>query len=276
MASILDGAKQFHLQVSAEEIGRYVILPGDPGRVPLIARRLENPQPIAANREYTTYTGMLAGEKVSVVSTGIGGPSAAIAVEELVRCGAHTFIRVGTCGGMDTRVTGGDLVIAQAAVRAEGTSREYLPDGYPAAASFDVVTALAQAAQPLSSPQPGLGFHVGVVQSKDSFYGETSPETMPVASRLEQAWAAYLACGCLASEMEAAAIFSVALCRGVRAGAVLTALWNVERSKAGLPDQLCQSSDRAIACAVDAISLLIAKDRLAARSLGENPISNMT
>ena len=117
---------------------------------------------------------------------------------------------------------------------------------------------------------------MGVVQSKDSFYGETNPETMPVASRLEQAWAAYLACGCLASEMEAAAIFSVALCRGVRAGAVLTALWNVERSKAGLPDQLCQSSDRAIACAVDAISLLIAKDRLAARSLGENPISNMT
>lgn len=265
MASILDGQKQFHLQISAEEIGRYVILPGDPGRVPRIARLLDDPHPVAANREYTTYTGTLSGEKVSVVSTGIGGPSAAIAVEELVRCGVHTLIRVGTCGGMDTRVSGGDLVIAQAAVRAEGTSREYLPEGYPATASFDVITALAQAAQPLSSPQPGAGFHVGVIQSKDSFYGETNPETMPVAFRLEQAWAAYLACGCLASEMEAAAIFSVALCRGIRAGAVLTALWNVERSKAGLPDQLCQSSDRAIRCAVDAIGLLIAKDQLAAR-----------
>ncbi len=265
MASILDGDKQFHLQVSAEDIGRYVILPGDPARVPLIAQLLDDPMPIAANREYTTYTGMLSGEKVSVVSTGIGGPSAAIALEELVRCGAHTFIRVGTCGGMDTRVSGGDLIIAQAAVRAEGTSREYLPEGYPAAASFDVVTALAQAAQPLSSARPGESYHVGVVQSKDSFYGETNPETMPVAPRLEQAWKAYLACGCLASEMEAAAIFSVALCRGVRAGAVLTALWNVERSKAGLPDQHCSSSARAIRCAVDALTLLIAKDKLAAR-----------
>ena len=182
MATILDDELQFHLKVSAENVGKYVLLPGDPGRVPEIAALLEDARPIASKREYTTYTGWLQGEKVSVVSTGIGGPSAAIAMEELIRCGAHTFLRVGTCGGMDLSVSGGDLIIATAAVRAEGTSQEYLPDGYPSAAHFDVVSALAQAAIPLSRDEDGQRYHVGVVQSKDSFYGETHPDTMPVAN----------------------------------------------------------------------------------------------
>ena len=186
--ALLDPQLQFHLKVRPEEVGRYVILPGDPGRVLAIAAHLEGAVPVAANREYTTYTGSLEGERVSVVSTGIGGPSAAIALEELVRCGAHTFIRVGTCGGMDPAVTGGDLIVAQAAVRAEGTSREYLPDGYPAVADHAVVRALVQAGEALSTPQEGNRCHVGVVQSKDSFYGETDPETMPVAGALLQAW----------------------------------------------------------------------------------------
>ncbi len=260
--ALLDPQLQFHLKVRPEEVGRYVILPGDPGRVPAIAAHLEGAVPVAANREYTTYTGSLEGERVSVVSTGIGGPSAAIALEELVRCGAHTFIRVGTCGGMDPAVTGGDLIVAQAAVRAEGTSREYLPDGYPAVADHAVVRALVQAGEALSTPQEGNRCHVGVVQSKDSFYGETDPETMPVAGALLQAWQGYLACGCLGSEMEAAALFAVGLTRRVRVGAVLTALWNVQRSKAGLPDRVHLDSSRAIACAVEALRRLIREDAL--------------
>ena len=260
--SILDKNLQFHIKATAEQIGKYVILPGDPGRVPLIAEKLENAVQIAQNREYNTYTGFLGGVKVSVVSTGIGGPSAAIAVEELVKCGAHTFIRVGTSGGMDLRVSGGDLIVAQAAVRAEGTSCEYLPPEYPAAADFAVTRALADEAAVLSENADGKRVHVGVVQSKDSFYGEVEPETMPVAAHLQQRWESYLKAGCLASEMEAAAIFSVAAARKVRAGAVLIALWNVERSKAGLPDTITKDPERAILCAVGAIKRLIEMDKM--------------
>jgi len=250
--ALINNDIRFHLKVTDKDVGKFVILPGDPGRVQKIADYLENARLIASNREYVTYTGGLNGEKVSVVSTGIGGPSAAIAVEELVKCGCHTFIRVGTCGGINTKVTGGDLVIVSAAVRGDGTSAEYLPDGYPAAADFDTVRALADSAKEL-----GLTYHVGVAQSKDSFYGETEPESMPISPKLLDRWDAFVKCGCLASEMEAAAIFAVALTRGVRAGAVLTALWNVERSKAGLPDTVCESSENAIKCAVKAIGKLV-------------------
>lgn len=261
MADLLQGEKQFHLQVTADQVGKYVILPGDPGRVPKIAAYLEQAEQIAYNREYNTYTGILNGEKVSVVSTGIGGPSAAIAVEELIKCGAHTFIRIGTSGGIDLSVIGGDLLIASAAVRAEGTSKEYLPPDYPAAADFTVLKALDEAAAELSEDVDGKRYHVGVIQSKDSFYGETEPESMPVAGELLSRWEGYVRCGCLTSEMETAAIYSVAIARHVRAGAVLTALWNVERSKAKLSDPLCMDSTRAIRCAVNAIAKLIEADR---------------
>lgn len=263
MADLLQGEKQFHLQVTEDQIGKYVILPGDPGRVPKIAAYLENAQSVACNREYNTYTGFLCGEKVSVVSTGIGGPSAAIAVEELVKCGAHTFVRIGTSGGMDLKVIGGDLVLALAAVRGDGTSKEYLPADYPAAADFSVLKALEEAAAELSENEDGKRYHVGVIQSKDSFYGETNPETMPVAEYLQTRWDAYLRCGCLTSEMETATLYSVAAARRVRAGAVLTALWNVERSKAKMSDPICHDSTRAILCAVHAIEKLIVSDKKA-------------
>lgn len=252
---------QFHLQVNESMVGKYAILPGDPGRVPKIAEYLDNAEFIASNREFTTYTGTLLGEKVSVVSTGIGGPSAAIAVEELIRCGVHTFIRVGTSGGMDASVLGGDLVVAQAAVRSEGTTKEYIPDEYPAVADFEVMTALKTAGDRLSENADGKRCHIGVVHSKDSFYGEIEPEQMPVSDILCSRWDAYVKCGCLTSEMESAAIFSVCLARRKRAGGIFTALWNVERSKAGLPDTVCLDSDRAIRAAVDAMKILIEKDR---------------
>ena len=160
--------KQYHINVSEGEIGKYCILPGDPGRVEKIAAYLDNPQHIASNREYTTYTGTLLGEKVSVVSTGIGGPSAAIAVEELIMSGSHTFIRVGTSGGIDLKVAGGDLIIASGAIRGDGTSREYIPEEYPAVPDFEVLSALKAAGDKLSSDKLGNGCHVGVIQSKDS------------------------------------------------------------------------------------------------------------
>lgn len=258
--SIFTDSGEFHLKISRGDIGRYVILPGDPGRVEKIAEHLENAHFVAQNREYCIYSGSLCGEAVSVCSTGIGGPSAAIAVEELVHCGADTFIRVGTSGGMATKVVAGDLCIASAAVRGEGTSYEYIPRDYPAAADFDVVLALNQAAEKMSEDKDGMRYHIGVVQSKDSFYGETNPETMPVAEYLRQRWGEYLKCGCLTSEMECAAIFSAAIARGVRAGGVLTAIWNVERQNSGFDEKPCMSSERAIKCAVEAIKILIKND----------------
>lgn len=261
MASIMDGERQFHIRAKSGEVGRYVILPGDPGRVPKIAALLDGAVQIAQNREYNLYTGTLDGVKVSVCSTGIGGPSAAIAVEELIKCGADTFIRVGTSGGIKTDVTGGDICIASAAVRGEGTSAEYLPDGYPAAADFAVTKALADAAEKLCDGSFGNSFHIGVVHSKDSFYGEVEPEGSAVSGKILANWEGYKACGCLTSEMECAAVFSVGLVRGARCGAALTALWNVERSKLGLPDNITDDSSRCIKCAVEAIRLLIQKDR---------------
>ncbi len=262
MASLIDGQKQFHIKAQPGDVGRYVILPGDPGRVPAIAELLDGAHQIAQNREYNLYTGKLDGVDVSVCSTGIGGPSAAIAVEELVKCGADTFIRIGTSGGINIDVTGGDLCIATAAVRAEGTSYEYLPDGYPAVADFTVVKALVEAADTLCSGDFGDSYHVGVVQSKDSFYGEIDPSTSAVPNRLINRWQGYIDCGCLTSEMECAAIFSVSTVRHVRSGAVLTALWNVERSKNGLADNVTEDSTKAIRCAAEAIRILIKKDMM--------------
>ena len=250
------GDKQYHIGLTKDQVGGYVVMPGDPGRVPKIAEYLDNAEFMAQNREYTTYTGELNGEKVSVCSTGIGGPSAAIAIEELIKCGAHTFIRVGTCGGMRLDVVGGDIVIATGAIRGDGTSREYLTPDYPAVSDFMVSSALRQAAL-----ENGLRHHLGVVQTKDSFYGEIAPETMPIADYLNQRWQAYLKSGCLASEMEAAALFSVGLVRNVRVGCVLTAIWNVEREHAGLDNPEFHDSSRAIICAVEALKILIKDDK---------------
>lgn len=260
--SLTDTPKKYHLDITPDDVGKYVIIAGDPARIPLIAEHFENPRFVSSNREYTTYTGILNGTAVSAVSVGIGGPSAAIAVEELCQCGVHTVIRVGTTGGMKDCVRGGDIVIASSAIRAEGTSREYLPYGYPAAADFTVTKALYEASRALSSDKDGERVHVGVVQSKDSFYGQTSPETMPVSDMLKDRWDAYIKCGCLASEMECAALFSVGTVRNIRTGAVLSVLWNTERSRKGLPDTICKFSDKAIKCAIEGIRILIKNDEI--------------
>ncbi len=251
-----DQEKLYHIQVARGEVGRYVILPGDPGRCEMIARYFDDPQLVANNREYVTYTGTIDGEKVSVTSTGIGGPSAAIAVEELVMCGADTFLRVGTSGGMDLDVKSGDLVIANGAIRMEGTSREYAPIEFPAVPDFGVTSALAAAAK-----QIGLPYHVGVVQCKDSFYGQHSPETKPVSYELQAKWEAWVKLGCKASEMESAAVFTVASALKVRAGSVFLVIANQERAKAGLENPVVHDTDAAIRTAVEAIRMLIKEDK---------------
>jgi uridine phosphorylase len=221
----------YHLGFKSEPQAEFAILPGDPGRVEELARRLDNPRFFAQNREYTTWICENNGRNVLVMSTGMGGPSAAIAVEELAQCGVHTLVRIGTCGGMAERVRGGDIVVATAAIRAEGTSREYVPIEFPAVADIEVTNALIAAAKDC-----GTTYHAGVVHCKDSFYGQHSPERMPVGYELQNKWSAWLRAGALASEMESAAVFTVAQTLGLRAGCVLGVLWNQERRKSGLDD----------------------------------------
>lgn len=247
--------RQYHTGVGPEDIGKYVIMPGDPKRCAKIAEYLDHAKPVADSREFTTYTGTLEGVKVSVTSTGIGGPSAAIALEELVKCGAHTFIRVGTCGGMQENVMGGDLVIANGAVRMEGTSREYAPIEYPAVADFTVTNALVKAAELQKSP-----YHVGVVQCKDSFFGQHEPEVMPVSFELENKWEAWLRMGCLASEMESAALFIAGSFLHVRVGSCFLVIANQERAKKGLENKQVHDTSGAISTAVEAVRILIKED----------------
>lgn len=244
--------KQYHTGVGPDDIGKYVILPGDPKRCKKIAEHFDNPVLVADSREYVTYTGTLNGVKVSVTSTGIGGPSAAIAIDELAKCGAHTFIRVGTCGGMQEEVLGGDVVIANGAVRMEGTSREFAPIEYPAVADFAVTNALVNAAKRL-----GLRHHVGVVQCKDSFFGQHEPEVMPVSYELENKWQAWLRMGCLASEMESAALFIAGNFLRVRVGTCLLVVANQERAKKGLENKQVHDTEAAITLAVSALKELI-------------------
>ena len=245
----------YHIGVSADQIGRYVLLPGDPKRVKKIAGHLDDPVKQGDSREYETWTGSLEGVPVTVMSTGIGGPSAAIGLEELCDLGAHTFIRIGTCGGIQPEIRSGDLVIAQAACRQEGTSREYAPIEYPAVADIGIVNALAGAAKAL-----GQAYHVGVVQCKDSFYGQHSPEASPVSYQLLDKWEAWKQLGCLASEMESAALFIVAAALRVRIGSCFLVMANQEREKAGLENPVVHDTDMAIRTAVQAVRELIRAD----------------
>lgn len=250
-----NASKQYHTQVGKGDVGRYVIMPGDPKRCAKIARYFDNPVLIADSREYVTYTGTLDGVKVSVTSTGIGGPSASIAMEELYRCGADTFIRIGTCGGIQTEVKSGDIVIATGAVRMEGTSREYAPIEYPSVPDLGVTNALVSAAK-----KKGFPFHTGVVQCKDSFFGQHEPETKPVSYELMNKWEAWKRLGCLASEMESAVLFIVASYLRVRAGSCFIVVANQEREKLGLENPVVHSTDIAIQVVVEAIRSLIQED----------------
>lgn len=247
---------QFHINLDDSHGAKYAIIPGDPSRVEDIAGYLENPRFITSKREYTSWIGQLRGEKIIVTSTGIGGPSASIAIEELYKTGVRTFIRVGTCGGMQLDVVGGDLVIATGSIRNEGTTREYMPIEFPAVADFHVTHALVRAAEKL-----GYRYHTGVVQSKDSFYGQHSPERMPIGYELLNKWDAWIKSGALASEMESAALFCVSSYLRARAGCVLNVIWNQERAKANMEDPYHEDNTRAITTAIEAMRILIDRDK---------------
>ena len=253
---MIENERQYHIQCVQGDVGRYCLLPGDPGRSEKIAAYFDNPVHIVTNREYNIWTGTLLGEKVSVCSTGIGGPSAVIAMEELKNIGADTFVRVGTCGGIKIDVKSNDLVIATGAVRMEGTSREYAPMEFPAVADYQVLSALVDAAK-----VSGSRYHTGVVQCKDSFYGQHSPARMPVAYELQNKWEAWKRLGVLASEMESAALFVCAAALDVRCGSVFHVVWNQERNAAGLDQDESHDTDAAIRLGVEAIKLLIKRDR---------------
>lgn len=245
--------KQYHIAVGAGDVGEYCILPGDPGRCEKIAMHLEDPVHVMSNREYEIWNGRLGDKRVTVCSTGIGGPSTAIAVEELVACGARTLIRVGTCGGISLDVKCGDVVIASGAVRQDGTSHEYAPPEFPAVPDLYTTATMFGAARAL-----GYTAHVGVVQSKDSFYGQHSPKRMPTSSELLAKWEAWKRLGVLASEMEASTLFVVGAALGVKTAACFHAVWNQERADAGLDTAADESHDteKAIKVAIEAIKLL--------------------
>ena len=253
-------AKQFHIACTQGDIGRYCILPGDPGRVPAIAALFDDAKQIAYNREFNVWTGTLLGEKVTACSTGIGGPSASIAMEELHKCGADTFIRTGTCGGIDLNVQSGDVVVATGAIRYEHTSREYAPIEFPAVADFQVTNALVEATKKLGFP-----LHTGIVQCKDSFYGQHDPAASPVYYELQQKWESWKRLGVLASEMESAALFVVAAALGCRCGSCFHVVWNQEREAAGLDQKMSEDTSSSVKVSVEALKLLIEADHKAGR-----------
>lgn len=248
--------RQFHIHCKEGDVGRYCILPGDPGRCPSIAAYFDDARLVSQNREYTVYTGTLLGEKVTVCSTGIGGPSASIAMEELHNIGADTFIRVGTCGGIDLDVQSGDLVVASGAIRFEHTSTEYAPIEYPAVANYEVLTALVDAVKAMER-----SYHVGVVQCKDAFYGQHSPAKMPVSYELLAKWEAWKRLHVKASEMESAALYVAADALQCRCASVFHVIWNQERESAGLDQKMDEDTSSAVRAGVEALKLLILRDR---------------
>ena len=217
--------KMLHVNLAKGEVGRYAIIPGDPDRCELIAAHLDNPRLVTRKREFTTWEGTLEGEKVTVTSTGIGGPSTAICVEELHKCGADTFIRVGTCASTCADVQCGDIVVASGSVRMDGTSLHYLPLEYPAVPSYQLLKRLEESSN-------ALGYHtvVGVSITKDSFYTQTEPETKPVSDELISRWRSYVRGGAVCTSMEESILFLVGTSLGVRTGSVLVSATNFDGS----------------------------------------------
>lgn len=247
--------KQFHINLRNDFNARYAIICGAPERVPLIAKYLVDSKFITRNREYTTYCGYLSGEKVLVTSVGIGGPSASIGIEELHHIGVDTIIRVGTCGGIDINTTESVLVIPSAAIRMDGTTKEYAPIEFPAVADFEITSALVNACKDNNAK-----YKIGVVQSKDSFYGQHFPQSTAVFSELSDKWDAWKKCGALASEMECSTLFVVSALRKIRSGAVLQVIWNRERANSGYEKEEAIDNEQAISIAVKAMEIIINAD----------------
>ena len=242
---------RYHIRVRPEDLGGYVLMPGDRQRVERIAALLDAPRQVAENREYRTVTGTLDGTPVSVMSSGMGCPAVAIGIEEMRTAGVHTIIRVGTTGALGPGARLGDAIIAQAAVRSDGTSAAYIDRGYPAVADIQVVDALRRAARQVGHPH-----HVGIVESSDAYYARDWHGEAVTRQHL----ATMQRAGVLSVEMEASTLFTVGRLRGVRTGCILALReeWrDGERLQAG--PKFERGLDQVIRIAVDAVRLLIAE-----------------
>lgn len=251
-----EDAREYHIELAPGDVGKYVFLPGDPGRCEMIASYFDDAKFVVRHREYETWTGYLDGEKVSVTSTGIGCPSAVIALEELVKIGADTFMRVGTSGSMQPHIKPGDLGVISAAIRDEGTTSHYLPLEYPAVADFGITQALWDVAM-----KSGLTTHLGVSQSKDSFYGQHSPERMPVAKRLQERWEAWMAGGAICSEMEAAGLYIVAQVLRVRATGIMMIMGHPDQSPMTPDEWEASKVENVLPVAIEGMREIIRRDR---------------
>jgi uridine phosphorylase len=251
--------KKYHVGLARGDVGEYVLVPGDPFRTPMVAKHLDGAKEVAFSREYRTFTGTVDGVPVSTMSTGMGGPSVAIGVEELAELGVHTFLREGTCGAAQPEIKMGDLVIAIGSVRSEGTPDGYVPKEYPAIASLDVTNALVEAAT-----AAGVPYHVGVIRSVDALYSDLMPERMPRPHHLREELDMWSRAGILSNDMETSTLFVVSRLRKLRAGTINLC---VDELGAGEIHHLDPSyMDRMLKVAVDAIRLLIARDKSAAHS----------
>jgi uridine phosphorylase len=251
-----ENIKMMHVGIRSGDIGEYVFLPGSPERSEKISKYFDGPEEVAYNREYRTFTGKLDGIRVSVTSTGIGGPSTAIAVEELFQCGAHTMIRIGTCASVSEKVSIGDIAIPNGAVRMEGVGNHYLPLEFPAVPDFYLVKELEAAAERL-----GYKYNVGVTITKASFYSQNSPETKPVANEIINKWRAYELGGATSTEMESAPLFLIAGCLGVRAATVLVSATNYKKYSNDDRTYPRDWEHRAIETGIEAIRAVIRRDR---------------
>ena len=223
-----EGGEQYHVNLGSEDISKYVLLPGDPDRIPKISQYWSEREEKAYHREYRTHTGVYKGKNLSATSTGIGSPSAAIAVEELSRLGSDTFIRVGSCGAIQPDMEVGDLIIARGSVRLEGASKEYVRPEYPAVADHEVVLALISAAERL-----GFNYHLGIMASTDSFF---TGQGRKGKDGYYQSWMEDLIpdlrrANVTNFEMESSAILTLANLFGLRAGCVCTVFADREGNK---------------------------------------------
>ena len=255
-------AKTMHLGVTSDQVGKYVFLPGSVERATLIANHFDNPVKIAHHREYLTYTGTLEGVLVTVTSTGIGGPSAGIAIEELYSCGAHTMMRIGSAASTSPKVKLGDVVIPNGAVRMEGTGNHYLPFEFPAVPDYEMLKALEEAAKKLGYP-----YNIGVTITKDSYYTEAEPETKPVYHELKEKWDSYLKGGATNTSMECSILFLIGASLGIRTSSVMISATNFGEYSNGADGYPGGWEESAIEVGIEAMKIMIRKDRQAAASV---------
>lgn len=253
------GKTMLHTRVRMGEIGRYVLVPGCVERAALIAERFDTPRRLAYHQEFLTYIGTLEGVPVAVTSTGIGGPTLAITVEELRRCGADTFIRVGSCASTSPRSRIGDVIIPRGAVRMEGTGENFLPMEFPAMPDYSVFCCMKAAAR-----QCGYPYNDGVTITKDSFYTEVSPETKPVAEELRYKWDAYERGGATSTSMECAPLFLMGSALKLRTASVMICATNFNAYSNNDKDYPREWESRAIEVAIEGLRRLIRQDKEAA------------